>query len=807
MPYLQQNFVFSRIKIRFLFMTFTTLLLGFLYYSQCYASTPLNDNLIKYRFYVKQTSLFPEFENDAVLNFEKSITAIALEYEVNKASTNYNEILNYIDTKNSSEIFIYTEFLKCLKEKLASEGIFPQKFDDINISNNNNNDKIFEEFSLNFNSSHKFNKNLPQSIIFTKRIFPFLLNQSQNKTQSDSLLKTFLDDVDKFKADPAQDAYKKAIAYTNSAYNEYCNNNFEASSKAFETSIPFWETYYNLTDNSALVPILKGTLKIYQGNSTVEYDLNSARKLYESAITFFPNDITTKMYIYWANCSIAEIYYRQNDINGFINWMKAHPAYKADQSVDDANNSLVLKTSVIQYEYNRLSQLYIWNNSTNGKKDRKSITDLLKKIESNSQNTPTNNYVKKISQRYKNIMNSNSLEIQDIMLYSLIEDAAPSVKAPIQARISLKEHSPKADNGIIILEPDWSVAVNGNSVQIKTHPAAVVRNKKLRIMVKFFSAPPANVFINGYSSLGGDFKLISLNNNIATFESVMPVSNCVKIVNDLSILIYNNGVALVKSEFSKIFIIREYLDEPCFWQVVEYTCKWLENLTQFQLDDEKSIIDAIWNGCDKNNLASMGYQYVYDPDNASPNNINQLLCNKKSSCGGWAEFLIHSFYTQGIYNTLNENGTVKKAKVFNIDIKAIGYEESPGDAIIFRTKNDILSIGNDKPDKHFPDHNFIGIGGEYQFFYNNGKKICYEYVGGEIFDIVYSKRIINANNLAYEGDVIGFIKADANSTTPEYPKDPLKRQFVIKCAIVKSYTASDGTKIPYPYFPKSEIKN
>ena len=387
-------------------------------------------------------------------------------------------------------------------------------------------------------------------------------------------------------------------------------------------------------------------------------------------------------------------------------------------------------------------------------------------------------------------MNSNSLEVQDITLYSLIDDniSTPSVNAPFQARISLKEHSPQSDNGIIILEPDWAVAVNGNSVSMKTHPAAVVKNKKMRIMVRFFSAPPANVIINGYSSLGGNFKLISLNNNIATFESAVPVSNCVKIVNDTSMILYNNGVILVKSQIPKIFIIREYLDEPCFWQIVEYTCKWLENLTPFQLDDEQNVIDAIWTGCNKNNLASMGYQYVYDLQNPSPNSVNQILCNKKSSCGGWTDFFIHCLYCQGIRNIFDGNNPVPKTqKVHNSIIKILDFY-IPNDGDIntkrFKYNDKYSSIGNKPPNVYFQDHNFVGYGGNFvkEKINTNGKdKEVYVYKGGTIFDIVYGIKLNNVNYLSYENEAIGYIKE--NKDAPEIAKGK-ERQFVVKCITI-----------------------
>jgi len=638
------------------------------------AKSPINENIIKYRYYVKQISLYPEFEGDFVLNFEKQMSSIALENEVASAATNYKEVLNYIDCKNSNEVVIYAEFLKMLKENLAAAGVFPQKFDDIVISDEIN-ETVFNEFSLEFNNCIDLNSSLPDVVKKTKRIYPYLSKayfMKNNKTVTQNLFKTFLDDINKTKGDPEQDAYKQAVAYTNNAYNEYCNNNFELSAKSFENSIPYWETFYNLSGNSALVPYLKGTLKVYQGNSAVEYDFNYARQLFESAIALFPNDFNGKFSIYWANCSIAEIYYRQNDIKGFISWMQSHPAFKgSNQDAHDADAAIVLKTSVIQHEYNRLAQQpYVWNNSNNGKKDRKAITDSIKKIESNTQNTPVNIYIKKFIKRYKSIMESNLLEVNEITFYSLVDETPlpplpKKANIPLQARIALKDHK----DGAIMNEPDWRISANGNTYSIKTHQVAVVRNKKVRLDVKFNSTIPENFLIQGHSNLGGDFKLISINGNTATFESSKLADNRVGVIENVFVNWTNNGAHTIQTSFSKIYIVREYVALPCYWQIIEYTCKWLENLSPRQLEDEQAVVDAIWAGCDKGNLKNLGYSYKFPENDDDPNSVLEILRDKKSRCGGWSRFFIHCLLTQGISNDGCEVG---KEKVCSAVIQIYG---------------------------------------------------------------------------------------------------------------------------------------
>lgn len=753
------------------------------------AKSPINENIIKYRYYVKQISLYPEFEGDFVLNFEKQMSSVALENEVASATTNYKEVLNYIDCKNSNEVVIYAEFLKMLKENLAAAGVFPQKFDDIVISDEIN-ETVFNEFSLEFNNCIDLNSSLPDVVKKTKRIYPYLSKayfMKSNKTEAHNLFKTFLDDINKTKGDPEQDAYKQAVAYTNNAYNEYCNNNFELSAKSFENSIPYWETFYNLSGNSALVPYLKGTLKVYQGNSAVEYDFNYARQLFESAIALFPNDFNGKFSIYWANCSIAEIYYRQNDIKGFISWMQSHPAFKgSNQDAHDADAAIVLKTSVIQHEYNRLAQQpYVWNNSNNGKKDRKAITDSIKKIESNNQNTPANIYIKKFIKRYKSIMESNSLEISEVSFYSVSDDPMPSAMSTDreQLRINLKDHELNGATGVdyvLIEPPDWSVTISGNNYNVTKKKVAVVRGKILRLIVKlnFNATAPLNVNITGKSQSLSFHQIGQPNtDNRIVIESDKPVQNTVGILDNYTISWYNNNIVMDPTNHAPIYIVRQYVKELCFWQIVEYTCKWLEKLSADDLASnekgDKNVINAIWDGCSIDNLTNLKYEYHYPYEEAKT--LADLLRIKSGKCKRWAYFLKHCFYCQGIVSKMfdeNNNQIISEGGSY-IEFFFKENPDLPFKLMMFKYYDKKVDedkgfevIGKKYKIDFLPDHALVGIGGKLI----SGSPL---YSQGEIFDIVFH---IRSNSYQYEFIAVKNL-IDHAKPDEIFNKDPNVKQF------------------------------
>jgi len=104
--------------------------------NSAFAAPQINEKIIQYRYYIKTITRMPEFKNDFTLPFENDITKMLLESEVTKTLENYDAILNYIDCKSTAEIVIYDEYLKQLKEILASKGIFPSKFDEIKINDN-----------------------------------------------------------------------------------------------------------------------------------------------------------------------------------------------------------------------------------------------------------------------------------------------------------------------------------------------------------------------------------------------------------------------------------------------------------------------------------------------------------------------------------------------------------------------------------------------------------------------------------------------------------------------------------------------
>lgn len=380
--------------------------------SKASAISTINENAIKYRYYIKVISSIPYFENDLTLNFEKHLSLKMLENEVERTFKDYDETLNFIDMKDSLEVVIYSEYLKMLKEKLASNGIFPRKFDDIRCDSDRIYENIFESFSFEFNNFDGYNVEVPYIVKKTKRIFPYLSSKINDRKIQTLLFNNFLACVNESKKDPAQDAYKKAIAFMNNGFTAYFDEKYFDSCKSFGDSIPYWEQYMQLSDDVDSIPLMRGLIKLHQGNSAVEYDMGFAKTLFEESINNFNNmnaaDFIKKTYTYHPNVAIGEIFYRKNDVQNFLQWMNTHMISKADEPFFDVfGDTSTLKSIVMNYEWNRLTLPDTYNSSSNGVKQRKAITNAIKKIEALSANTPMNNYKKKFIKRYSQIMDSN----------------------------------------------------------------------------------------------------------------------------------------------------------------------------------------------------------------------------------------------------------------------------------------------------------------------------------------------------------------------------------------------------------------
>jgi hypothetical protein len=385
------------------------------------AKSPINENIIKYRYYIKLISFFPYFDDDLTLKFEKYLSMEALKNEVEKTYKDYEESLNFIDTKDSNEIVIYDEYLKMLKEKLASNGIFPKKFDDIHYDTQRTYENVFDDFSFEFNNYESYNIEIPYIVRKTKRIFPYIYSKIHDNEKQKLLYKNFITYVNENPRDPAKDAYNNAVASMNKGYSAYNTGNTAeniVSCKAFGDSIPYWEQYLQLSGDVNSIPMMQATIKIYQGNSAVEYDTNTAKAFFEESIKIYQAmnipDFQKKMNIWHPNAAIGEIFYRKNDIPGFIKWMNEHPqTYKANESsyFDAVGDTVILKTLVMNYEWNRLISKD-FNNSQGGIKQRKSINDGIQRVEKLPAGIPLNDYKKKFVKKYKAIMNSNSVDIK-----------------------------------------------------------------------------------------------------------------------------------------------------------------------------------------------------------------------------------------------------------------------------------------------------------------------------------------------------------------------------------------------------------
>ena len=395
---------------------FFTILISFILNISFSYAQVINENLIKYRYYIKIISQIPYFDDDLTLKFENYLTKNAIESEVEKTFNSYSEVLNYIDNKSTDEILIYDEYLQMLKQKLASKGIFPTKFNDFHYNPKQIYENIFDTFSFEFDTADQQGVKIPYIVRKTKRIFPYVFSKLINQDKQTLLYNHYNNFIHDNPKDPTQDSYNAAVTRMNYAYTTYYNDKFSESNTAFKDAISLWEKYLQLSNNNDSIPDMRATIKLYQGNSAVEYDLISARSLFEESISIYNSmsipDFIKKMNIMHCNSAIGDIYYRQNDLKGFMSWMNSHPPTKADDNYNDAYaDTVVLKSLVINFEWNRLTPPYNFNNSSNGIKQRKSINDGIAKIEKLPASA-LNNFKKKSIKRYKTLMNTNSIAIK-----------------------------------------------------------------------------------------------------------------------------------------------------------------------------------------------------------------------------------------------------------------------------------------------------------------------------------------------------------------------------------------------------------
>jgi len=574
-------------KIIFLF----TLLIAFIYNTSFSYAEIINENLIKYRYYIKIISQIPYFDDDLTLKFENYLTKNAIENEVEKTFNNYSEVLNYIDNKSTDEILIYDEFLKMLKQKLASRGIFPTKFNDFHYNSNQIYENIFDLFSFEFDTADQQGIKIPFIVRKTKRIFPYIFSKLTNQDKQTFLFKYYNKFIHDNPKDPTQDNYNAAVTQMNYAYTTYYNEKFLESYNTFKDAISLWEKYLLLSNNNDSIPDMRATIKLYQGNSAVEFDQKTAKSLFVESISIYNSmsipDFIKKMNIMHCNSAIGDIYYRQNDLNGFMNWMNSHPPTKVDENYNDAYaDTAVLKSLVINFEWNRLTPPYNFNNSSNGIKQRKSINDGIIKIEKLPASA-LNNYKKKFIKRYKNIMNFNSIKIKI--------ELVNGYNKPTE-----KVYAYKNDNTceflITLSTTNGTPIPIGYSLDL-TMKTTFEDNSDFFKLYNITTSRGENGFINGIltqdtlqannfkdNKFSFKFKYTSFAGDLTTI-TVKPSSNFPFIPNDTSI-----SITVYKSYTLKLYGMKTPENKKDLYPKIDFVTNRFENCyIDFQIEDHKDV--------------------------------------------------------------------------------------------------------------------------------------------------------------------------------------------------------------------------
>ena len=691
----------------------------------------------------------PEFKNDFTLPLENDFTKIFLDAEIEKTHENYNEILNYIDCKSTSEIVVYEEYLKQLKEKLASKGIFPSKFDEIKINTSCIYTPIFDSFSMESKNHPEYNGMIPESVQKTKRIFPYLYAK-YFKDRNIKAAKKILEDF-KIKEDEEQNAayfYKEASRLLTSAYSSYCDENYQSSCTAFEESIPFWRKYYELVNmQQSAIDASIGIIKLLQGSSAIEFDFDYAKSIFNNSIGNFYGYYAFNTY--YSYRLVAETFYRQNDIKGFIGYMNSiQNKVPLRENLNYSSFLVSVKSQIIQFEFERLSKPFIYSTQDDLNKHQK-ILDRIANTESNLSNDSEGRYIKKTLIRYKEIMAKNLLEIKAIGF----DHYSTSTKHYIK----LKKH----DDDQVIQTPQWLVKTNpnDNTVKLEVQPIAAVRNEKIRIQVIVGAqGTPADVIgeykLTGYDTVNKiEFNVVAVKKNKSNL--LIECESDKEISKTVGIFLLDIKWHLIKPERKEnssiikdfylgntqhtIYIVRKYIEEPCYWKIVEHTCDWIKNLSESDLDDDDKVVDAIWNGCSIENLTDLGYKYKYPPTSNDPTTLAELLDRQKGACGLWANFLIHCFYCQGIEGITNVkrlqllyNGELTRFKYYDV-YKPIGNVVVPP----------------------FDDHVVVGYKGSYDVYTQSYYGIVYD----PVFHIKCDNKITEYEDMAVE-----FIEDVVNNT-------------------------------------------
>ena len=727
-----------------------------------FAKTPINENIIKYSYYVTTVSKMPEFQGDVVLAFEREISEGLLRREVQRHIKDYTEILNYIDTKSTYEIVIYKEFLKELKECLASRGIFPSKFNDMITDFNHIYTPIFKEFAL--GSPKTFGGiDLPKNVLLSRRIYPYLRNNVYfKKNQGGDLYKKLVLEVKEDEESPIDTAYKKAEAKLNEGYDAYCNGLYSTSCSLMNESLPLWVEYIKLIDpEEGYEGLVLGMICLMSGSSAVEAgNYNQAMSLFTNAAKYFAATESYKDFVSFAQCFMAEIFYREGDIPKFIEWMEISKKNGLNNLLSNkanfefAHSAMGTKAYTIVYEYYRIKDPI--NTPETQTELRNTINSLIASHMNQDDSTSEFRYDKKFLQRYKHIMENNQIAIKEISFY-FIPKNLPFSECK-NYKMNMKQIKLKDINDKIML-PQWIAFENNGNYKVESLPIAMVKNSQIAILVKFFIPNHSNVDFNITCS-SQNMKFEVANGSPATGEYIFVSDKPIDKICALKLEVnwFNNNVIIDRTTHNDIYVSRDVPsnDAPYYWQIADFTCKWLENIDPNNLDDE-TVINTIFDGLYKIP------NFCYSISEIKDDTIQHLFNTNFGGGYAFSNLFIECARYQGVKEYLWD---FKLLKFYATPIK------QPNGTLLQMTRFGFKNkaIGGQNPPPITTFHVVVGRGGTYYEDPIFGFK-------GDVYDPtchIYSKNVNLPPDNYPNGDILINYECDAVSSLVYVEGDPLK---------------------------------
>jgi len=595
---------------------------------------------------------------------------------------------------------------------------------------------IFDLFAMELKNKPEYNNLIPENVKKTKRIFPYLYSifyATKKFKAANELFENFKSEEDEEQNEAY--FYKKASMLLARAYSSYCDENYPLSCTAFGESIPYWQKFYalhNMPQDGADCMI--GLIRLLQGLSAMEFDYDYAKNIFNESIGDFYGDYVSTAF--YSHCFIAETYYRQNEINLFIDYMNSvKNNLPQRESIDYSIRTIVAKGFIIEFEYNRLSKSFVYS-TPEDIEQRNIITELITNAESDLPNDSEGRYVRKTLIRYKEIMAKNLLEIKAV--------GFDKYSASTKHYIKLKKH----EDDQVIQTPQWLVKTNpnDNTVKLEVQPIAAVRNEKIRIQVIVSAqGTPADIIgeykLTGYDTVNKiGFNVVAVKKNKSNL--LIECESDKEISKTVGIFLLDIKWHLIKPERKEnssiikdfylgntqhtIYIVRQLIEEPCYWKIVEHTCDWMKNLSESDLDDDNKVVDAIWDGCSKENLAKLEYSYKYPWVAGDPNTLAELLDRQKGACGLWSEFFMHCLKCHSI----------DKRKIYKLGF----WNEKNAFSTRFKFYDKYNGIGNPmvppgEPYEPFREHVVIGYNGSYN--------VDNKFYKGRIYDPVFHINCLN----------------------------------------------------------------